>query len=232
MGTRSGKRRLKMVVPVLAAVLITMAAPVFATPSAFAAENLDYLVPTATKVSATDQQTIVSKHNKYRDEVSVAHLSWDDGLAAHAQRWADKLAADDNGLSHGDPANADHYEGENLAWVNGSNLSAASAPDMWYREKAVYDGTPIGQSNSGARHYTQMVWSTTTSIGCGAATGASGKLYTSCRYSPVGNITGQLPYSGGHPSPGNGRHPTRPPGPPTTSSTPPHPGQELLDDEN
>jgi hypothetical protein len=36
----------------------------------------------------------------------------------------------------------------------------------------------------------------TTKIGCGMATSATGKNYVTCRYSPAGNINGQLAFPG------------------------------------
>jgi hypothetical protein len=199
------KRRLLMVFPMIAA----MAVPFVCAQSAFATESPARLFLANTNVSAADQQTIVSKHNQYRDEVGVAHLTWDSGLASDAQRWAGTLASQDTGLSHNDPNNADHHEGENLAWSSGSGTSPAGALGLWYAEKATYQAEPNKRSY-GANpnfpkwgHYSQMVWSATTKVGCGTATSASGKTYTSCRYSPAGNIEGQLAYPAGNkPAPG------------------------------
>jgi hypothetical protein len=44
-------------------------------------------------------------------------------------------------------------------------------------------------------HYTQMIWPTTTHVGCALASNARSD-YLVCRYSPAGNIDGrQLPYA-------------------------------------
>jgi hypothetical protein len=45
-------------------------------------------------------------------------------------------------------------------------------------------------------HYTQIVWSTSTQIGCGIATDAN-QDYLVCRYLQAGNYPGQVPYGQG-----------------------------------
>lgn len=42
------------------------------------------------------------------------------------------------------------------------------------------------------RHFTQMVWSETKSMGLGMATGFDGKIYFVCNYDPPGNVDGQF----------------------------------------
>jgi uncharacterized protein YkwD len=189
------KQRLLMVFPVM----VAFAVQLLGAETAFAAEGQVQLVSANTKFSTADQRLIVSKHNQYRDEVGVGHLSWDNGLASDAQSWADKLASrDDKNLDHSDAIN--HHEGENLAWTSGAG-SPITALNMWYAEKAAYQAEPnkthyLGNPNFRKwGHYSQMVWSATTHVGCGVATGASGTTYTSCRYRPPGNVEGELAYS-------------------------------------
>jgi hypothetical protein len=165
-----------------------------------------------TKVDQAGINTILAKHNSARDEVGVAHIGWDDGLANDAQAYADKLAAQDSqSPNHDTKELATLNEGENLAWSFGTP-PIQFALDFWYGEKqyydadpnkkvdlahAVYDPDPAKRTNYYRwGHYTQMVWSTTTRVGCGIATGASGRNYVSCRYRPPGNVDGQLAYPG------------------------------------
>jgi uncharacterized protein YkwD len=195
----------------LTATVFAAAAITGSTGTAFAADNTGAAHPVSapfphaalatTNVDAQTMASILAKHNNARDEVKVGHLSWDDGLATDAQRWADALAAQGGPLSHDDPANADHHEGENLGKDSPSTASPANSTDRWYAEKAKYDTEPNKTTYNGNPnfaswgHYSQMVWAGTTKIGCGTATSASGR-YTSCRYSVAGNTEGQLAYPG------------------------------------
>src|SRR3954470_5246685 len=133
----------------------------------------------ATGVSAAEQETILALHNQYRAAAGVAPLGWDDQLASDAQNWGDALVARGGTLAHSNPADPNDPdtgqakgEGENLA----GGQSAATAPTQWYEEKPLFDAA---QNKSGFNdtnpdwvnwgHYTQMMWSATTKIGCGTA---------------------------------------------------------------
>ena len=133
----------------------------------------------------------------------VAPLVWDDQLAADAQVWVDELVARGGTLAHDNPADPNDPatgqakgEGENLA----GGQSAATAPAQWYAEKPQFDAAPNKSGFNDTNpdwvnwgHYTQMMWSATTTIGCGTAPGPRYQI-TSCRYRPPGNFDGQLPY--------------------------------------
>jgi len=157
----------------------------------------------ATKVSTAEQEAILALHNQYRAAAGVAPLVWDDQLAADAQAWVDALVERGGALAHsnpadpGDPATGSAKgEGENLA----GGQSAATAPTQWYEEKPLFDAASNKSGFNDTNpdwvnwgHYTQMMWSTTTTIGCGTAPGPRYQI-TSCRYRPPGNFDGQLPY--------------------------------------
>jgi uncharacterized protein YkwD len=159
--------------------------------------------PVATKVSAAEQETILALHNQYRAAAGVAALVWDDQLASDAQTWVDALVTRGGTLAHANPADPNDPdtgrakgEGENLA----GGQSAATAPTQWYEEKPLFDAASNKSGFNDTNpdwvnwgHYTQMMWSATTKIGCGTAPGPQFQI-TSCRYSPPGNFDGQLPY--------------------------------------
>jgi hypothetical protein len=68
----------------------------------------------------------------------------------------------------------------------------------WVNEKIDYHGGPVGNlyapNGHVIGHYTQVVWRTTTEIGCGMATGSNGNDFLVCRYNPPGNYGDQSPY--------------------------------------
>ena len=147
----------------------------------------------AADTSPGDANRILALHNQYRAEVGTPALQWDSSLQAAAQQWADHMLA--SGARNHDPSRG--QVGENLYWSESEawgrpadTLEPTSAAASWYEEKG-YLG----------KHYTQMVWRDTTRVGCGVATKSEKQGDTEhntqvvvCRYSPMGNISGQQPF--------------------------------------
>ena len=79
-----------------------------------------------------------------------------------------------------------------MAWH--ATMSPEQLVDLWSREKQMLrpgkfpDVSRTGRWEDVA-HYTQMVWPTTTRVGC--AIFAADWDYLICRYSPPGNIDGK-----------------------------------------
>lgn len=128
---------------------------------------------------------LLSIHNQARAQVGVPPVTWSDGMAEYAQRWADKLAKE-NRFDH----RQNSPYGENLAIAR----TARDAAGMWYGEKNRYNGqTMDGRNFMTFGHYTQMVWRNSTRIGCGKAT-VNGRTIWVCNYDPPGNMIGSKPY--------------------------------------
>lgn len=134
-------------------------------------------------------QEFLRIHNDARARVGVAPLRWSNELARYAQQWADQLAASGQ-FKHRPPGSG---YGENL--FGGSiGYGPADAARHWHEEKNAYSGGPVTPQNfNTVGHYTQMVWSGTTEVGYGIATGRSGVVVVA-NYAPAGNLSGQKPY--------------------------------------
>jgi pathogenesis-related protein 1 len=176
---------------------------------------------------AVNQETgrlagITAAHNAVRALVQtqppLPPLVWNPTIADYAQQWATTLATSMcANPQHRTSAELEAKDyGENLAafgasgTVRGGTVStAADAVTEWASEKACWTfGTIEGTekcdkvcytnlNSDGCGHYTQVVWRTSTELGCGVATCKNGALTEDiwiCNYAPAGNFIGRAPY--------------------------------------
>lgn len=139
-------------------------------------------------------QRILAAHNRERALVGAPPLVWDESLAAHAGTYGPVLARL-HVLVHS-PRGGRPGERENLAMAWHGTMSPEQLVGMWSAEKRQLEpGSELfpGTSRTGRwediAHYTQMVWPTTTRVGC--AIYSADWDYLICRYSPPGNIDGK-----------------------------------------
>lgn len=126
--------------------------------------------------------SILNSTNFFRWEHSAAFLYWNSSLASYAQNYVDGCVW----------AHSGGKSGENLA-LGYQNVTAAV--DAWGFERSAYHfgNSPTGFSED-TGHFTQLVWKSTTSVGCAWAD-CTGKndlqgVYLVCEYWPAGNIVG------------------------------------------
>lgn len=136
-------------------------------------------------LSETNKQELVNKHNIYRQAQGVNDLQWSNELAQDALDWVVIMAKKDKLLHSG----LDY--GENI-YSSSANDNPANVVDRWASEKEFYHGDVLTDENYHLfGHYTQIIWSSTTEIGCATAVSKSGKHYWICLYSSAGNVLGQ-----------------------------------------
>ena len=150
-------------------------------------------------------QRILAAHNRERALVGASPLQWDEELARHAASYGPVLASL-RALIHS-PREGRPGERENLAMSWHGTMTAEQLVGLWTREKLLLEPGQAGPncpqqfgcvlfpgtSRTGRwediAHYTQMVWPTTTRVGC--AVFSSDWDYLICRYSPPGNVDGK-----------------------------------------
>jgi hypothetical protein len=139
-------------------------------------------------------ERILAAHNRERAAVGAPPLEWDASLADHAASYGPVLGRLGQ-LVHS-PREGRPGERENLAKAWHGTLSPEGLITLWSRERQLLEpGSYLfpGTSRTGnwqdIAHYTQMVWPTTTRVGC--AIYSADWDYLICRYSPPGNKDGK-----------------------------------------
>lgn len=136
----------------------------------------------SSSASSSDIDAWLTAHNTVRQDHGANNLTWSDEVASTAQAYADQCNFEHSGTSYG----------ENLAEASG-DPDIAAAVQLWASEASEYDA-----SNPTYSHFTQMVWKSTTELGCGYAKCSNiyadyggGVLYV-CNYNPAGNVEGEF----------------------------------------
>jgi hypothetical protein len=136
---------------------------------------------------------ILAAHNAERSHAGVAPLAWDNALGSAAAAYAQQIALTGR-FEHSDRSQRGGT-GENLWMGTRGAFSIEAMVGGWASEKRFFAaGTFPNVSRSGdwedVAHYTQMIWPTTTRIGCALA--STPRIdYLVCRYANAGNIDGR-----------------------------------------
>ncbi|XP_041970594.1 peptidase inhibitor 16-like isoform X2 [Aricia agestis] len=175
-----------------------------------------------------DKQLVLDKINSRRNKVasgeirslpaaeSMIKLEWNDELALSAQRWADQCESQNVEDTCRDLENT--TVGQNIATVKGESpgLSPHVLVDLWYIQLLNINISLLSSYQSsletGLQHYdyfTQMVWDTTTAVGCGGVKFIENEnklgnekktVYRLvCNFFPSGNLQGREVYATGEP---------------------------------
>ncbi|XP_064414317.1 C-type lectin domain family 18 member A-like [Latimeria chalumnae] len=156
---------------------------------------------------------ILSHHNKLRSKVhppaaNMQKMDWSEKLALLAHERASWYCEDLTPSSH-HPHPYTEEQTDSFGWnihvFPRGSLSITDIIDLWFKEGRDYN-YHTGQclENSTCSHYTQLVWATSSKLGCGKHTcerNGDSKEVLLCAYSPGGNweMNGQVivPYKKG-----------------------------------
>ncbi len=142
----------------------------------------------ASSAPAGRMAAMVAAHDRLRARHCAPPLAWSPALAQVAQRWAETLASRECAFEH----NPGVEYGENLAFFAPvGSMSPEAVAQGWYDEIRAYRFDRPGFSMQ-TGHFTQLVWASTTEIGCGAVTCGGGEIWV-CNYAPPGNVMGAFP---------------------------------------
>lgn len=170
------------------------------SPLDFSAEN-NRCSDVTTILTGAEIDEIVKIHNRVRHEVGTAPLKWNCDLARFSQNWANADTYEHSTEQQRGQIIQGGIAGENLAIDSGSTALMSDLNKGWIDEKLFWNNsTNECAPDKVCGHYTQMVWKTTTEIGCGIIR-QSKKLgdefrssYLVCAYYPGGNTSGEKPY--------------------------------------
>ena len=128
-------------------------------------------------LSDAEVADLLAGHNKERQKVGTPPLRWDCTVGALAAGWAKK----------GTPGPSGTDLGENIFVASDADAKVTRAIDQWEDEAHHWKNkTGACESGKACTHYTQMVWRSTTKIGCAINRNLSGrwKLMLVCNYDP------------------------------------------------
>lgn len=143
----------------------------------------------AVDLSRGDIGTFLDAHNVVRAQHNAPPLTWSRQLASRAEEWATQcLLLNSNGILMDEPY------GEHIVAATG-DFPIRAAVGTFMGGKDQYDpAKPV------YNHWTQVVWKSTTELGCAIASCSNAidnqrgreTVYV-CLYNPAGNVVGQAP---------------------------------------
>jgi len=157
--------------------------------------STDTSTDTSTSSGSDVESVLLALHNNLRSSLGIAPLTWSSSLASASQAWSDTMASTGN-FKHG----GTNGSGENIAYGTARVYDASdlfgfwSSESKWFITGPNYPDVSTTGNALDVAHYTQILWSKTTEVGCGLSESSSGLNYLTCQYYPPGNILGEAVY--------------------------------------
>ncbi len=144
----------------------------------------------AAGLTQAEKDTLLANHNDARAKYAQYNdppMTWDDNLAAMAQKWAEQIAA--TGEFKHEELDWSKY-GQDLWGDGGGGYPISRVVSDWIGEGQWFDlttNTCNAPPTDSCGHFRQVVSASTTAVGCGKATGTS-EVFVVCDYSPPGSF--------------------------------------------
>lgn len=146
-------------------------------------------------------ERLLAAHNAERIRLGIPALKWNEKLARQSMEWAQQLTYIE-GLEHSDTADYQDAtvgeEGENLWRGTRGYYTPEQMVNLWVDERRIFVNAPFPRNSTTGQwrdvgHYTQLVWRSTTDVGCAIAASEEDEVLV-CRYLEGGNVIGEKPY--------------------------------------
>jgi len=156
-------------------------------------------------LSPAQKQEFVDVHNSWRAKASgtaMKKMKWNNDLAKFAEKVASRCRFSHSSGDERKNLAGFSYVGENLYATTGT-AKPSDVVNNWSNEIQDYNlATNQCRAGKECGHYTQVVWASTSDIGCAVAKcnpiqGWLAGQVVFCDYGPGGNINGQRPYEKG-----------------------------------
>ena len=147
----------------------------------------------AARGEALLRHSVLSAHNKARDQFGVSALAWSEQLAADASLHA-RYMAQTGIYGHDQTPGRRKKAGENL-WRGQRGIFSydvmvgVMVDEARHFRPGIFPDVSRTGDWSQVAHYTQIIWPTTTEVGCALASSATTDYFV-CRYAPTGNKDG------------------------------------------
>lgn len=149
----------------------------------------------APRDEALMRATLMQAQNRARAAYGSAPLVWDNALVASARAYAGVLARE-NRFAHDPQGGVFIRQGENLWKGTRGAFDYATMVADWIDERKNFKPGRFPDVSGKEHwtmvsHFTQIVWPTTTRVGCAIDSNARDD-YLVCRYLPAGNVFGVM----------------------------------------